>query len=52
VAEPDAVRMALPTRFNWPLFIISLGLMAAPIIHTSRQIRSRRLVVLAASVTT
>jgi hypothetical protein len=44
----DAVRMALPTRFNWPLFIISLGLMAAPIIHTARQIRTRRTVTMEA----
>jgi len=43
--------MALPIPLQLAVVIISLGLMAAPIIHTSRQIRSRRLVVLAASVT-
>jgi hypothetical protein len=37
----DAIRTVLPIRFDWPLFIIALGLMAAPIIHTGKQIRSR-----------
>ena len=29
----DAVRMVLPTSFNWPLFIVALALMAAPIVE-------------------
>ena len=37
-----AIREVLPTRFNWPLFIVALALMAVPIIHTARQLRSRR----------
>jgi hypothetical protein len=41
-----------PERFNWPLFVLALGLMAAPIVHTGRQIRSRQLVALEASPTT
>jgi hypothetical protein len=48
----DAVRQLLPTSFNWPLFIIALGLMAAPIIHTGKQIRSRRPMSFVASPTT
>jgi hypothetical protein len=28
--------------FNWPLFTVALGLMAAPIVHTGKQIWSRR----------
>ncbi len=47
----EAVRMALPVRFNWPLFVIALGLMAAPIVQTGRQIRTRRAVVLTALAT-
>lgn len=35
----EAVRMALPTRFNWPLFVVALALMAAPIVEVCRQIR-------------
>lgn len=37
----DALRMMLPTRFNWPLFTIALALMAAPIIHCSRTIYAK-----------
>jgi hypothetical protein len=28
---PDAVRMVLPETFNWPLFLVALALMAAPV---------------------
>ncbi|MDB6018315.1 MAG: hypothetical protein JWR19_2804 [Pedosphaera sp.] len=48
----DAVRAVLPVRFNWPIFIIALGLMAAPIIHTTRKIRSRRPLELSPNPTT
>jgi hypothetical protein len=27
----EAVRMVLPTAFNWPLFLVALGLMAVPV---------------------
>jgi hypothetical protein len=48
----EAVRAVQPVKFNWPLFIIALGLMAAPIVHTGWQIRSRRTMELEASPTT
>jgi len=34
----EAVRAVLPVRFNWPLFLVALVLMAAPIVDVSRQI--------------
>ncbi|OGG51595.1 MAG: hypothetical protein A3F84_17735 [Candidatus Handelsmanbacteria bacterium RIFCSPLOWO2_12_FULL_64_10] len=34
----EAVRAVLPVRFNWPLFLVALVLMAAPIVDMSRQI--------------
>jgi hypothetical protein len=40
-----------PKTFNWPLFTVGLGLMAAPIVHTGKQIWSRRPVALEASPT-
>ncbi len=49
---PEAAVAKHPTTFNWPLFIIALGLMAAPIVHTGKQIRSRRPVALETSPTT
>ncbi len=36
------LRQVLPTHFNWPLFCVALVLMAAPVVHTCRQIWSRR----------
>jgi hypothetical protein len=36
----EAIRTALPTSFNWPLFILALALLAAPVIDVSWQIRS------------
>jgi len=36
-AGPEAVRAALPTRFNWPLFLVALALMAAPVVDVGRQ---------------
>ena len=29
----EVIRKVLPTDFNWPLFLIALALMAAPVIH-------------------
>ncbi len=37
----DAVRRILPTYFNWPVFIVALGLMAAPIVDVGRRIWGR-----------
>ena len=34
----EASRSALPTWFNWPVFIIALALMAAPIVEIAKQI--------------
>lgn len=41
----DAVRASLPQRnsFNWPLFLVALVLMSAPVVHTGKQLWSRRL---------
>lgn len=39
----DAIREVLPERFNWPLFSLSLCLMAAPVISLLRQICSLEL---------
>jgi hypothetical protein len=46
--------MMLPdkTRFDWPLFVIALALMAAPIFHCGRQLWQRRPVALEAGLTT
>jgi hypothetical protein len=38
----EAIRNALPIRFNWPLFALALALMTAPVIDVSRQYWSRR----------
>jgi hypothetical protein len=37
----DAVRMVLPERFDWPLFLVALALMTAPIIALTRGLSSR-----------
>jgi hypothetical protein len=34
----DALRMMLPARFDWPLFLVSLALMAAPVILSGSRI--------------
>jgi hypothetical protein len=34
----DAVRLALPENFNWPLFLVALALMSAPAIQLARQL--------------
>jgi len=36
----DVIRNVLPTRFNWPLFCVALGLMAAPVMRLGHQIWS------------
>lgn len=41
----EVIRKVLPTEFNWPLFILGLGLMTAPVIRlvgTFRRGRGRR----------
>lgn len=35
-----AVRGVLPVKFNWPHFLLALGMMAAPVIEVARQIQS------------
>lgn len=37
-----AIREVLPTEFNWWLFLIALGLMAAPLVPELWRLRSRR----------
>jgi hypothetical protein len=39
----EAVRRVLPTQFNWPVFIVALLLLAAPIVDLCRQHWCRRL---------
>jgi len=39
----DATRAVLPTRFDWPLFIVALILMAAPMVDVGRKIHRRNL---------
>jgi hypothetical protein len=38
----DALRMLLPSRFDWPLFLIALVLMTAPVYGNGRHIRRAR----------
>ncbi|MDB6020524.1 MAG: hypothetical protein JWQ04_381 [Pedosphaera sp.] len=38
----DALRMMLPTRFDWPLFAVALLLMTAPVLSCGRHIRRVR----------
>jgi hypothetical protein len=37
----EAIRQALPVTFNWPLFLLSLALMAVPIVEMGWQMRHR-----------
>ena len=37
----NAIRLALPEKFNWLLFLIALALMAAPAVQRTRQLRQR-----------
>jgi hypothetical protein len=36
----EAIRNVLPQQFNWPLFLVALALMAAPVVEVWRRIRS------------
>jgi hypothetical protein len=38
----DAIRTALPEKFNWPAFVVALGLMCAPLVQAGRQLLARR----------
>lgn len=38
----EAIRHVVPTRFNWPLFIVALALMAAPAFEMGWSLRSAR----------
>ena len=38
----EAWRRVLPEHFNWPLFLVALALMAAPVTEMARQLRSGR----------
>jgi hypothetical protein len=37
----DAIRIALPEKFNWLLFLIALGLMSAPLMQIGRRLSPR-----------
>lgn len=37
-----ALRNVLPDQFNWPLFLVALGLMAAPMLDSCRQVWNGR----------
>jgi hypothetical protein len=39
----DATRTVLPTDFNWPVFVVALALMAAPIAHIAWRMRPMNL---------
>jgi len=43
LSQGSAVRTILPDRFNWPLFLAALALLAAPIVDASLKLWSRRL---------
>ncbi len=38
----DALRKLLPTQFNWPLFLVALALMAAPVVKLAVELRFQR----------
>ena len=40
VLSRGGVRGVLPTRFNWPLFLVALALLAAPIVDAGLKLRS------------
>ena len=39
----EAIRRVLPTQFNWPVFVVAMLLLAAPIVDLCRQQWGRRL---------
>jgi hypothetical protein len=43
LSQGSAVQSILPDRFNWPLFLAALALLAAPIMDASVKLWSRRL---------
>jgi hypothetical protein len=40
-AGEEAIRAVRPTWFNWPLFLVALLMMAAPILDAWRRKRNR-----------
>lgn len=38
----EALRNLLPTYFNWPLFLVALALMAAPVVKLARELWAER----------
>jgi hypothetical protein len=38
----EALRNLLPASFNWPLFLVALALMAAPVVKLARELWARR----------
>ena len=36
----EAIRNVLPEQFNWPLFLVALARMAAPVVEVWRRVRS------------
>lgn len=38
----DALRKLLPAQFNWPLFLVALALMAAPVVKLAVELRFQR----------
>jgi hypothetical protein len=38
----EALRNLLPERFNWPLFVVALALMAAPVLDLARRVHGRK----------
>ena len=38
----ESIRTMLPTKFNWPLFLIALALMAAPLVQELKQLWATR----------
>lgn len=38
----EAVRNVLPTQFNWPLFLVALALMAAPVVKLAMELWNQR----------
>jgi hypothetical protein len=42
LGQAGAARSVLPDRFNWPLFLLALALLAAPIVEATLRLWSRR----------
>ncbi len=39
----DATRTVVPTAFDWPVFVVALAFMAAPVVHTAWRMRPMNL---------